>query len=119
MVKTLRTIPVILQIASDVGELAKPGALLVNFTNPAGLIAQALHQYALDFESVEMCNVPITTKMEILKYVEFESGERIDPKRAELDTLGLNHLSWNRGFTVDGEDIWLRVIESYLSEAKK
>ena len=44
MAKALRTIPVILQIASDVRELAKPGALLVNFTNPAGVIAQALDQ---------------------------------------------------------------------------
>ena len=118
MAKALRTIPVILQIASDMRELAKPGALLVNFTNPAGLVTQALDQYALDVESVGVCNVPITAKMEILKHVEFESGERIDPKRAELDTLGLNHLSWHRGFTVDGEDIWPRVIESYLSEAK-
>ncbi len=107
-----------LQTASDVRELAKPGALLVNFTNPAGLVTQALDQYALDVESVGVCNVPITAKMEILKQVEFESGERIDPKRVELDTLGLNHLSWHRGFTVDGEDIWPRVIESYLSEAK-
>jgi 6-phospho-beta-glucosidase len=41
-----------LQTASDVRELAKPGALLVNFTNPAGLVTQALDQYALDVESV-------------------------------------------------------------------
>jgi 6-phospho-beta-glucosidase len=118
MAKALRTIPVILQIADDMQELAKPDALLVNFTNPAGLVTQALHQFAPEVKSVGVCNVPITTKMEILEHVERESGERIDPNRAELDTLGLNHLSWHRGFTVDGEDIWPRVIESYLAEAK-
>jgi 6-phospho-beta-glucosidase len=119
MAKALRTIPVILQIANDMQLHAKPGALLVNFTNPAGLVTQALHQYAPDTSSVGVCNVPITAKMEILERIEAESEEKIDPERAELDTLGLNHLSWHRGFAVDGEDIWPRVMESYISEAKK
>lgn len=118
MAKAIRTIPVILQIASDIRELAEPNALLVNFTNPAGLVTQALHQHAPEVESVGVCNVPITTKMGILERIESESGERIDPKRGELNTLGLNHLSWHRGFMVDGEDIWSQVIESYLIEAK-
>ena len=119
MSNALRTIPVILQIASDMQELAKPDALLVNFTNPAGLVTQALHQYAPDVASVGVCNVPITAKMEIIERLESESEAIIDPKRVELNTLGLNHLSWHRGFTVDGEDLWPRVIESYLSEAKE
>lgn len=119
MAKALRTIPIILQIASDLQELAQPGALLVNFTNPAGLITQALHQYAPDVESVGVCNVPITVKMEILTHLESEIGERIDPKRVELDTLGLNHLSWHRGCRVDGKDVWSQVIATYLSEAEK
>jgi 6-phospho-beta-glucosidase len=118
MAKALRTIPVILQIASDVEELAQPGALLVNFTNPAGLVTQALHQHAPEVTSVGVCNAPITAKMGILEHVEQESGESIDPSRAELDTLGLNHLSWHRGFSIDGEDIWPRVLESYIAEAK-
>jgi 6-phospho-beta-glucosidase len=98
---------------------AKPGALLVNFTNPAGLVTQALHKYAPDVNSVGVCNAPITAKMEILDRIEDEAGDKIDPESAELDTLGLNHLSWHRGFSVDGEDIWPRVLESYISEAKK
>jgi 6-phospho-beta-glucosidase len=118
MAKALRTIPEILQIASDMQELAQPGALLVNFTNPAGLVTQALHQYAPEVSSVGVCNVPITAKMGILESIELESGEAIDPDRAELDTLGLNHLSWHRGFTIDGEDIWPRVLEYSIAEAK-
>ena len=42
MAKALRTIPVILKIAQDIKEVAKPGTMLVNFTNPAGLVTQAL-----------------------------------------------------------------------------
>ena len=65
MAKALRTIPVILKIAADMHQLA-PGALLANFTNPAGLVTQALHRYAPDVPSVGVCNVAITTKMGII-----------------------------------------------------
>ena len=61
MAKALRTIPVILKIAADMGELA-PGALLVNFTNPAGLVTEALTRHAPDVPAVGVCNVPITPK---------------------------------------------------------
>jgi 6-phospho-beta-glucosidase len=119
MGKALRTIPVILEIASDMREFAKPGALLVNFTNPAGLVTQALHQYANEVGSVGVCNVPATAQMDILELIEGSTGERIDPKRTQLDTLGLNHLSWHRGFTVDGEDFWPQIIDAYLAESKQ
>jgi 6-phospho-beta-glucosidase len=117
MAKALRTIPVILQIANDLQELAEPGALLVNFTNPAGLVTQALHQYAPGIRFVGVCNAPITAKMGILDSIEQETGEKIDPSRAELDTLGLNHLSWHRGLSIDGEEVWPRVMENLISEA--
>jgi 6-phospho-beta-glucosidase len=35
-----------------------------------------------------------------------------------LDTLGLNHLSWHRGFTIDGEDVWPQVIQAFIDELK-
>ena len=73
MAKALRTIPVILGIASEMREVA-PGALLVNFTNPAGLVTEALARYAPDVASVGVCNVPITTKMEILEALEPSYG---------------------------------------------
>ncbi len=113
MAKALRTIPVILKIAEDMRELA-PGALLVNFTNPAGLNTEALARYAPDVPSVGVCNVPITTKMRILKDLGFDA----EVAQAKLDTLGLNHLTWHRGFTVDGEDVWPQVIEKYIADLK-
>jgi 6-phospho-beta-glucosidase len=119
MGKALRTIPVILKIAHDMRELSRPGALLVNFTNPAGLITQALSQYARETPSVGVCNVPITAKMLILESLEQATGQKIDPQRAELKTLGLNHLSWHRGFTVEGEDVWQQVIQGYIETLKR
>ncbi len=105
MAKALRTIPIILEIARDLRETA-PGALLLNFTNPAGLVTEALNRHAPDVPAVGVCNVGITTRMEILENLEKFSGEKIAEERAVLKTLGLNHLTWHYGFTVDGEDLW-------------
>jgi 6-phospho-beta-glucosidase len=117
MAKALRTIPVILSIARDMQEFA-PDATLVNFTNPAGLVTEALARYAPDVPSVGVCNVAINTKAEILEGLQLEI-ESIDPKRTQLDTLGLNHLTWHRGFTIDGEDVWSQVMEGYLKKLRE
>ncbi len=118
MGKALRTIPVILSIARDMKELSKPGAMLVNFTNPAGLVTQALSKYATETPSVGVCNVPISAKMMIIEGLEKATGKSIDISRTELKTLGLNHLSWHRGFTVDGEDVWPQVISEFVKTLK-
>jgi 6-phospho-beta-glucosidase len=117
MAKALRTIPVILKIAEDLRALA-PGALLVNFTNPSGLVTQALSKYAPEVASVGVCNGPYTTKMGILESLEKQLGESIAPERTEMKTLGLNHLSWYNGFSLDGEDIWQQVFRLVVAELK-
>ncbi len=120
MAKALRTIPVILSIAADMAELA-PGALLVNFTNPAGLVTEALARYAPQTPSVGVCNVSITTKMHLLeRWAKLAGTENtpVDPQRAQLNTLGLNHLTWHRGFTIDGEDVWPALLGDYLAELR-
>jgi len=118
MAKALRTIPVVVKIASDMRELAEPGALLVNFTNPAGLVTQGLQMYAPDIASVGVCNVTITTKMAILERLQVLKDNAVTPERTELITLGLNHLTWHRGFKVDGTDIWVQVIDTYLADLR-
>ncbi len=113
MAKALRTIPVILKIAADMRELA-PNALLVNFTNPAGLVTEALARYAPDIASVGVCNVPITTKMHMLE----DLGIEAKSTDAQLETLGLNHLTWHRGLKLDGEDLWPQVFEQYVQKLR-
>ncbi len=115
MAKALRTIPVILDIAADMRELA-PGAPLVNFTNPAGLVTEALARYAPEITAVGVCNVPITAKMMILEALDLPLDAPDLARRSQLLTLGLNHLSWHRGFTLDGEDLWPQVMERFLSD---
>jgi len=118
MAKALRTIPVILSIAKDIREVA-PGALLANFTNPAGLVTEALTRYAADVPAVGVCNVGITTKMKILNELEKATGSRVESDRAALNTLGLNHLTWHRGFTIDGEEMWPLILAAYVESLKE
>lgn len=117
MAKALRTIPVVLGVANEM-RLQAPGALLVNFTNPAGLVTEAVTRYAPDVPVVGLCNVGITTKMGLLDGLSSVIGKSIDPDRAQLDTIGLNHLTWHRGFTLDGEEMWPKVLENTLAELR-
>ncbi len=116
MAKALRTIPVLLSIARDMEELA-PGAPLINFTNPAGLVTQALSQYAPNVQAVGVCNVAYNMKMLLLERLAAQ-GMEANPEQAQLNTLGLNHLTWHRGFTVDGEEMWPHIIPGYVAELR-
>lgn len=113
MAKALRTIPVILSVAVDMAKLS-PDALLINFSNPAGLVTEALSRYAPQVPSVGLCNAPITIKMKILDRLAEYENIKIDPQQAVLDMVGLNHLSWCRGFWIGEQDLWSIVFENYL-----
>lgn len=117
MAKALRTIPVLLSIAADMSEVA-PGAMLVNFTNPAGLVTEALFRYAPNVPSAGLCNVPINTQMRFTTMLSEELGQPITPDRTALKTLGLNHLTWHTGFTLDGEEMWPHIMKSYLAQLR-
>lgn len=95
--KALRTIPVALEIAQIIQEEA-PDAMLLNFTNPAGLITQALKSHAPKVKSIGLCNVPWNTRIEIASALDVSAAS------VEFDYVGLNHLSWIRGIKVDGAD---------------
>jgi 6-phospho-beta-glucosidase len=118
MAKALRTIPVILGVAEDMRETA-PGAWLLNFTNPAGLVTEALRRHVPGVPAVGVCNVGITTRMEILDELAKTTGERIPDERAVLKTLGLNHLTWHYGFTIDGQDTWSMLFPAYLEHVQQ
>jgi len=92
----LRTIPVALDIAADIAELA-PDATLLNFTNPAGLVTEALCRHTA-VRTIGLCNVPWTMKARLAGAFE------VDATDIELDYVGLNHLSWVRGVRVRGHD---------------
>jgi len=117
MAKALRTIPVILDIASDMKQYA-PDAWLINFANPSGLVTEALARYAPEINAVGVCNVTLTTKMEILQRINLKMGSNYLPRDAQIKTLGLNHLTWFYGFELDGIDYWPEVMQSLIEEMK-
>jgi len=117
MAKALRTIPVILGIAKDMRETA-PGALLLNFTNPSGLVTEALNRYAADVPAVGVCNGGITSKMVMLGTLGEIVGGPVEASRVVLHSLGLNHLTWYRSLTIDGEEMWPKLFPAYLAQLR-
>ncbi|MGL5622712.1 MAG: 6-phospho-beta-glucosidase, partial [Cetobacterium sp.] len=63
--KALRTIPVILDICKDITELC-PNAWLVNFTNPSGMVTEAVIKYYPNIKIAGLCNVPIGVRKSVV-----------------------------------------------------
>jgi len=103
--KALRTIPVILDICKDIEALA-PNAFLLNFTNPAGIVTEAVIKYS-NVRSIGLCNLPIGTRKQIAKFCD------VDVSKVEIEMVGINHLNWTTKILVDGVDI----TESILHKA--
>ena len=94
--KALRTVPVVLELAEAVARRSAPGAWLVDFTNPVGIVTQALADAG--HRSIGLCNVAIGFQRR------FAATFGVEPERVELEQVGLNHLTWIRGVRVDGVD---------------
>jgi 6-phospho-beta-glucosidase len=94
--KALRTVPVVLQLAELTAEVGAPDAWVVDFTNPTGLVTQALLDQG--HRACGLCNVAIGIQREVASHF------GVEPDRVRLDHVGLNHLSWERAILVDGVD---------------
>lgn len=95
--KALRTVPVILDICRDIEELA-PDAFLLNFTNPAGLVTEAVLNYS-NVRSIGLCNLPIGTQKQIARLM------NVDTAAVDLEWTGINHLNWATRIAVNGKDV--------------
>ncbi|MDX2592239.1 6-phospho-beta-glucosidase [Streptomyces sp. WI03-4A] len=92
----LRTVPVAVDIARRVARLA-PDAWVINFTNPAGLVTEAMSRHLGD-RVIGICDSPVGLGRRIARVL------GADPKEAWIDYVGLNHLGWVRGLRVAGRD---------------
>ena len=104
MMKALRTIPVMLSLAEDMADVC-PDAWLINYTNPSGIIAEALGKHGRA-RFVGLCSGPQSWTEEILNRM------NIDPARANVDWVGLNHLGFAVRVWVDGQDVTARAVEA-------
>jgi 6-phospho-beta-glucosidase len=117
MAKALRTIPVILELCDQIQQNA-PETLLLNFTNPSGLIMEAIQRYAPKVKAVGVCNSAFTAKMKILQALSELHGESYSAEDGELLTVGLNHLTWHFGFKLKGQDCWDEVFTAYVKNLR-
>lgn len=109
MFKAFRTVPVILEIVEEMKTLC-PDAWLINFTNPAGMVTEAVLRYG-DFDKVVgLCNVPIGHIM--------RESEAIGKKPEELIFLfgGLNHFHWHKVYEKDGTEITSKIMDVLFKE---
>jgi len=95
LAKALRTVPVVLGIADRARELA-PGAWIVDFTNPVGIVTKGLLDAG--HRAVGLCSAAMVFQRHFAKVL------AVEPERVELDHLGLNHLTWEVGVRLDGAD---------------
>ena len=94
--KALRTIPIVLEIAEETARRAAPGAWIVDFTNPVGMVTQALLDSGA--RALGLCNVAIGLQRRLAAHF------AVEPERVALEHVGINHLTWERAAMVDGVD---------------
>lgn len=101
--KALRTIPVILDICKEIEQYSND-AWLINFTNPAGIVTEAIHKYT-SVKAIGLCNVPINMKQMTATILE------VDRDNLNMSFAGLNHLVYATKVFVNGEDKMSTLIE--------
>jgi 6-phospho-beta-glucosidase len=101
----LRTIPVVLSYCRTLARVA-PDAVLINFTNPAGIITQAISSYGR-VKAVGVCDTPSGTLVRLGEFLE------APPETVSFHYSGLNHLGWISSFQVEGEERLSELLERF------
>ena len=94
--KALRTVPVVLEIAEETARRGAKDAWIVDFTNPVGIVMQALLDEG--HQAIGLCNSAMGFQRQVARLL------NVEPSRVALEHVGLNHLTWERAARVDGVD---------------
>ena len=98
----LRTIPFVLELARDMKEVC-PDALLLNYTNPMGILMEALYTAYPEVRSVGLCHSVPYTAREISSYIGINHEDLL------YECAGINHIAWMTRLEVDGQDAYPRL----------
>lgn len=107
MFKAFRTIPVILSIVEDMKELC-PNAWLINFTNPSGMVTEAVIRYGKWERVIGLCNVPVGAMMDEPKTIDRTLDELV------YKFAGLNHFHWHKVYDLNGEDVTMDIVNAFF-----
>ncbi|AFU17563.1 6-phospho-beta-glucosidase [Bacillus toyonensis] len=102
--KAFRTIPIILSIVEDMKELC-PNAWLINFTNPSGMVTDAIIRYGKWEKVIGLCNVPVNAMIAEPELI----GKNLD--ELIYTFAGLNHFHWHRVKDLTGNDVTSEIID--------
>lgn len=106
MFKAFRTIPVILDIVKDMQELC-PDAWLINFTNPAGIITEAIFRYTNFEKAIGLCNVPVNMVSG------FASMLNVKEEDVTMEIQGVNHFIFATNVFVNGKPCFDKLLHLY------
>ncbi|MCZ1181188.1 6-phospho-beta-glucosidase [Alkalihalobacillus clausii] len=95
--KAFRTIPVLLEIADDIHRIC-PQAWMINFTNPAGIVTEALLHHSLHKKVIGVCNIPFNMKTGIAEMFS------CPVEQVEIEFMGMNHFVFGKRVFIRGED---------------
>ena len=109
--KALRTIPVILDICKDMEELC-PNAWLINFTNPAGIVTEAVLRHTSIKKVIGLCNLPIHTKINIAEML------GVERERVQVQFAGLNHMVYGLNVYLEGTNVTKKVLDILTGDTK-
>lgn len=112
MFKAFRTIPVILDIVKDMEELC-PEAWLINFTNPAGMVTEAVLRYTNFKRVIGLCNVPFDIKHRFADMLDLNADD------ITMELSGVNHHVFVTNVFHKGKPILDQVISKYVEESEE
>ncbi|SEK29477.1 6-phospho-beta-glucosidase [Kosakonia sacchari] len=107
--KGLRTIPVIFDIIKDV-EAICPNAWVINFTNPAGMVTEAVYRHTGFKRFIGVCNIPIGMKMFIRDVLNLADSDTL-----AIDLFGLNHMVFIKDVLVNGTSRFAELLDGVAS----
>ncbi len=102
-----RTIPIALDICKDIEELC-PDAWLLNFTNPSGIVTEAILKHT-NVKAIGLCNVPVIMQKGVARLLEADEQDFI------MQVAGLNHFIWARQILHEGQDKLGYVVDQILN----
>ncbi|CEI82018.1 MULTISPECIES: 6-phospho-beta-glucosidase [Oceanobacillus] len=109
IMKAFRTIPVLMEVAKEVQELC-PDAWMINFTNPAGIVTEALLNHSAHKKVIGVCNIPFNMRHSTAELLQ------VPPEDVWIQFIGLNHFVFGDKVYVSGEDRTEDVFQKLLSK---
>ena len=105
--RCLRTLPVLQEMADDIREIC-PDAMILNYTNPMGMLSKGFMEYAPELKYVGLCHSVQHTAEEWAKRLE------VPLKEIDFSCAGINHEAWFTRFSQNGKDLLPRIRELAL-----